>query len=221
MSDIYAPFVEPGDLVFDVGAHVGDRTAVFRQLGARVVAVEPQPELADVLRRLHGRDADVRVVQAACGSAAGEAELQLNVANPTVATLSHEMVARASTADGWREQAWTESIRVPVTTLDILVAEQGLPGFVKIDVEGLEHEVLAGLSRAIPALSFEFIGMMSDVARQALARIRTLGTYEFNVAIGESQELIWPYWKSADHADAFLQYDAPQLNSGDVYARHI
>ena len=32
-----------GDLVFDVGSHVGDRIAAFRRLGARVVACEPQP----------------------------------------------------------------------------------------------------------------------------------------------------------------------------------
>lgn len=37
----YRQFVKSGDLVFDVGANVGNRTAVFLRLGARVVAVEP------------------------------------------------------------------------------------------------------------------------------------------------------------------------------------
>ena len=50
-------FLGPGDLAFDIGAHVGDRTASFRRLGARVVAVEPQPRLARLLRLLFGRDA--------------------------------------------------------------------------------------------------------------------------------------------------------------------
>ena len=45
-----AQFVRPGDLVFDVGAHVGDRIAAFRRLGARVVAVEPQPALVRTLQ---------------------------------------------------------------------------------------------------------------------------------------------------------------------------
>lgn len=43
--DFYRQFVQPGALVFDVGAHVGNRLRVLRQLGARVVAVKPQPLL--------------------------------------------------------------------------------------------------------------------------------------------------------------------------------
>src|SRR5690606_17457557 len=40
LRDLYRPFVAPGGLVFDVGAHIGDRTAAFASLGARVVALE-------------------------------------------------------------------------------------------------------------------------------------------------------------------------------------
>jgi hypothetical protein len=57
MDDLYRRFVRPGDLVFDIGAHVGDRVAAFRRLGARIVAVEPQPALALTLNMLYGRDA--------------------------------------------------------------------------------------------------------------------------------------------------------------------
>ncbi|MGH2810685.1 MAG: FkbM family methyltransferase, partial [Actinomycetota bacterium] len=41
-------------------------------------------------------------------------------------------------------QAWTRTVRVPVTTLDALVARHGLPTFIKIDVEGFEAEVIRG-----------------------------------------------------------------------------
>ena len=43
MDRLYGRFVQPGDFVFDIGAHVGDRVASFQRLGARVVAAEPQP----------------------------------------------------------------------------------------------------------------------------------------------------------------------------------
>ena len=56
MDALYGQFVKRGDLVFDIGAHVGDRVASFRRLGARVVAVEPQPALAFTLSMLYGRD---------------------------------------------------------------------------------------------------------------------------------------------------------------------
>src|SRR5262244_3828725 len=71
MDRFYRPFVKPGDLVFDVGAHVGDRVAAFRRLGARVIAVEPQPALVRTLRVLFGRDSGVALVRSAVGGDPG------------------------------------------------------------------------------------------------------------------------------------------------------
>ncbi|MGA7186577.1 MAG: FkbM family methyltransferase, partial [Pseudolabrys sp.] len=59
MDRLYGRFVQPGDLVFDIGAHVGDRIASFRRLGARVVAAEPQPAPVKVLKLLYGRSRNV------------------------------------------------------------------------------------------------------------------------------------------------------------------
>jgi FkbM family methyltransferase len=71
MDRLYGQFVKPGDLVFDAGAHVGDRVAAFRRLEARVVAVEPQPALVRTLRLLYGRDDGVVIEPVALGAAAG------------------------------------------------------------------------------------------------------------------------------------------------------
>src|SRR5215470_12529728 len=71
MNRLYGQFVKPGDLVFDAGAHVGDRVAAFRRLKTRVVAIEPQPALVRTLRLLYGRDRDVAIEPAALGAAAG------------------------------------------------------------------------------------------------------------------------------------------------------
>src|SRR5262249_29950982 len=56
-----------GDLVFDIGAHVGARPAALRRLGARVVAVEPQPALVKTLKLLYGRDRAVAIEPVAIG----------------------------------------------------------------------------------------------------------------------------------------------------------
>src|SRR5947207_1118801 len=88
MHRLYGGFVKPGDVVFDVGAHVGDRTGAFRRLGCRVVAVEPQPALATTLRFLYGRDRMVAIERVAVGRSEGKVELILNVENPTVSTTS-------------------------------------------------------------------------------------------------------------------------------------
>ena len=42
LDGFHRRFLGPGDLAFDIGAHVGDRAASFRRLGAKVVALEPR-----------------------------------------------------------------------------------------------------------------------------------------------------------------------------------
>src|SRR5947208_5997118 len=92
MDRLYRQFVRPGDLVFDIGAHVGDRVAAFRRLGARVVAVEPQPLLLKTLQLLYGRDRSIEIEPVAAGREEGELVLNLNLANPTVSTASDAFI---------------------------------------------------------------------------------------------------------------------------------
>src|SRR5215470_993020 len=88
MDRLYGNFVRSGDLVFDVGAHVGDRVASFRRLGARVVAIEPQRAMVRTLRLLYGRDRSVTIEPVAVGGQAGRARMLINPDNPTVSSVS-------------------------------------------------------------------------------------------------------------------------------------
>lgn len=218
MDRLYGRFVGAGDLVFDVGSHVGDRVAAFRRLGARVVSVEPQPALVRTLRLLYGRDPAVTIEAVAVGRSEGEVELRLNVDNPTVSTASADFVRAAHGAPGWEGQAWSKTIRVPVTTLDRLIARHGEPRFIKIDVEGLEAEALAGLSKPVEALSFEFTTIQGGVGRACIARCAALGYRRFNAALGESQALVHEDWVTPEAIAAWLGALPHEANSGDIYA---
>ncbi|SFI36426.1 methyltransferase, FkbM family [Bosea sp. OK403] len=218
MDALYARFLKPGDLAFDIGAHVGDRVSSFRRLGARVVALEPQPGPARAIRLIHGRDPLVTLIEAACGDNEGAVTLQINSANPTVSTASPAFVGAAQGAGGWEGQVWDHEITVPCTTLDKLIWRQGLPALIKIDVEGFEAHVLAGLTKAVPVISFEFTTIQRDVAEACLALLDTLGPYRFNVALGESQSLELAEPASAEAIGGFLRDLPHSANSGDVYA---
>ena len=172
MDRLYAHFVKDGDLVFDVGSHVGDRIAAFRRLGARVVACEPNPPLVKTLRLIYGRDRKVTIEPVAVGAAVGEIDMSINVDNPTVSTASRDFVEASHGAPGWEGQVWGKTIKVSVTTLDALIARHGVPAFIKIDVEGYEAEALAGLTQPVPALSFEFTTIQRDVAHYLLGALR-------------------------------------------------
>jgi len=218
MDRLYARFVKPGDLVFDVGSHVGDRIAAFRRLGARVIACEPQPALVKTLRLIYGRDSSVTIEPVAIGRMEGKIELKINVDNPTVSTVSPDFVKASQGTPGWEGQNWDKSVTVPMTTLDALIARHGFPTFMKIDIEGFEAEALAGLSQPVAALSFEFTTIQRDVAQTCIARCQELGYVRYNAALGESQTLAHDDWQSAEAIGRWLDGLPMEANSGDVYA---
>ncbi|MBK1645772.1 methyltransferase FkbM [Thiocapsa imhoffii] len=219
MDRFYRSFLGPGDLAFDIGSHVGDRIGSFRRLGARVLALEPQPALARTLRWLYGRDPLVRIEVAAVGRVSGEAILHLNRTNPTVSTLSASFIAAAQGKPGWQGQSWDDRLRVRQVTLDDLIAGHGLPRFIKIDVEGFEAEVLGGLSQPPAALSFEFTTIQKEVARACLDACDRLGFTSFNAVLGEDHRFVLTSWVDAHTIGQWLTALPPAANSGDIYAR--
>lgn len=214
----YRRFVATGDLCFDVGAHLGDRTATFRRLGARVIAVEPQPRLLARLARRFGRDPGVALVAAALGAARGRAELAIDPMNPTIATLSRDFIREAGASRGFRGARWRERTTVEIVTLDALIATHGLPAFCKIDVEGYEDAVLEGLSQPLPALSLEYLPAALAPALAAIARLERLAPYRFNRSTGESMRLHHPRWLGAQEIAAELRQIPAEDGAGDVYA---
>jgi FkbM family methyltransferase len=219
----YGQFLGPGDLGFDIGAHVGSRVRAWRKLGARVLAIEPQPDCLRVLRLFFGRDQGVTIAPVAVGAEPGTARLALSTATPTVSTMSRDWIETVTADRGFARVRWDRTVEVEVTTLDELIARHGEPAFCKIDVEGFEADVLAGLSRPVRGLSFEYLPAAHDAALAALTHVDRLGAlgggYVYNYSPVETMRWASPRWLDADELTRLLDRFRPLGRSGDVYAR--
>jgi FkbM family methyltransferase len=214
----YKQFITEGDLVFDVGANIGNRSGLFLELGANVVAFEPQPDCARTLRDKYGSDA-FTLLRLGLGAAPGHATPHL--ADPDVLASTSREFQEATTAAGrFTPDQWVgKSIEIRVTTLDTAITMFGTPAFTKIDVEGGEPEVLAGPTSPLPALSFEFAREVLDHVDACLDHLARLGNYRVAFSLGES--LILSPWGTPDRLRADLERLPDDLCWGDVYAARV
>src|ERR1035437_8793745 len=212
----FSEFVQSGDLVFDVGANVGAKTALFVALGAKVVAFEPQPECARILAKRVSEPSSVCVVP--MGLAAESGTLTLNICSeaPVLSSFSPDWI-KGPFADYESD----EQVEVEVTTLDAAIQQFGTPQFVKVDVEGYERSVLRGLSKPVRAISYEFHSALIDEALECAKMLKRLGFQEFNLALGEEAALYAPGWLDYSSLECTLQAFASDSAGawGDVYAR--
>jgi FkbM family methyltransferase len=145
VQNVISAMVHPGDVVYDVGAHLGSLAlGAARLVGAsgRVVAFEGDPENIERLRENSLRNhlgACVQPVHAAVWSRQSDAGISFRRGKEQLSQGGVE-------SDGQRPVlANGEIISVPVTTFDDFVAGGGpVPRLIKIDVEGGEYEVLRG-----------------------------------------------------------------------------
>jgi len=162
-------FLRTGDTFIDVGSNHGTFSIVASGLvghGGLVVAIEPQPRLAGLLRRslAHG-PARFEVHQIACGDRSEEVEFYI----PLSTSGSAGRFARFSAVSRHR------TIKVPMRPLDDLVDWRRLPGrtFIKLDIEGSELAFLAGARQLIRATAPALLIELNPAAMRAAGTSRT------------------------------------------------
>ncbi len=214
--DFYRQLIRPGMLCFDVGANIGNRTAIFLALGARVIAIEPQPKCADFLQKRFG--SAITLLRKGLGAELGRAEMYIPESS-TIASISESWIesVRQSRFENYH---WNESLSIELSTLDLLISQYGLPDFCKIDVEGYEFPVLQGLSQPIPCLSFEYtLPEQSHELRSCLLRLQSLSPeYQCNYSIAETMAFALPQWIPISDMLQLISTSAfAGTGGGDIY----
>lgn len=216
----YQKFIKEKDLILDIGSHMGDRTDTFLQLGAQVVAIEPQPIFHNHLLKKYKRQDKVTVIDKAISNKEGKTQFHISSKYPTISTIAdQEWVDSIKNATSLNID-YNKTIDVDLTTIDKLTEKHGAFAFVKIDVEGHELEVLQGMTKTTPAVSFEFLSFSFDRLHQCLSYLDDMGYNSFNWSQGESfkfnmQDNTASIQELYDHVVA---YDSKKTFGGDVYA---
>jgi FkbM family methyltransferase len=213
VHEIYKILI-PGDLYFDIGAHLGAKSKHLIGTGVRLILVEPQPDLAVNLSRSFAVDDNV-VIQAGIGSANGILNMSVNTNSPALSTFTEKWKTGR-----FQEQQWDRTIQVNMVTLDSLIRDYGEPRYVKVDVEGFEAHVFEGLSKKTGALSFEFASEFLGDTEICIDRLLNLGYSRFNVSFYENRHFELSKWSDPRTVLATIRkkMNADHLLWGDLYA---
>jgi FkbM family methyltransferase len=184
-----------------------------------VIALEPQEQCFAALTEEFGTDRSVVLVRKAAATAEGELEMFIANAH-TISSLSLEWIRRVRESGRFADHQWDTRQLVQCTTVDALIATYGVPRFIKIDVEGFEPQVIRGLSRPVPYLSFEWTPEFSDAMEDCLAHLESIGLIETNYSAEESMELAFTTWLTPKDLKQYLKPMASDHRTfGDVYVR--
>lgn len=222
-----------GALVFEIGACIGDMVAGFLAHGAGwVVAIEPEEEDVEYMRKRFQDNGTVAFQTAAAGPEMGTAILHINKGARSCSTLVPDIAWGEDTQ--LRGMEAHERRSVPMITLDSLIAGYGMPDFINITAVRFEYQALCGLSQPVPYLAFAVTRatIQEGWAEKAIDRIMDISpiasfNYTNRSVLGRGKDggdaalLRWSSWKGPESIKRIL----PEVNElglwGSICVRMI
>jgi FkbM family methyltransferase len=162
-------------LIYDFGLHNGGDTAHYLQSGARVVAVEANPTMCAAVEEKFGdyiRNGQLTVINRGLGEHAGQMEFWVSDDDSEWSSFDRSNVSRL----GSRYHAITVDC-IPIVDI---IAEFGVPDYMKIDLEGHDRVCIAGLTQAT-APRYISIEMDHEHGDRDIRRLADLGYRDFKL----------------------------------------
>ena len=214
LRNFYGALLPPGVLVFDIGANIGLYSSVFSSLGAKVVALEPNPDCVRHILLSHD-GVLIETLQAAAGPRNGLAMISLSDKMDPISTMSEDWMESIQRVHPDYAGQWSKRVAVPVVTLDTVIQHFGVPYFIKIDVEGFEEKVLDGLSTQPALLSFEFNTAFLQATFRCLDYKLFSDDSLFNFAFGDPSVFALSKWVGREDLKRILGTMSQSVGAGE------
>jgi FkbM family methyltransferase len=176
-----------GDLVYDVGMHNGDDTAYYLWKGFRVVAIEANPALVAPAERRFATEiaaGRLRLVNAGIAATRGEADLHVSA--------SHDLLGSFDRGSAARFGGDVATVRVRCMPFEDVLAEHGVPHYLKIDIEGSDRLCVDAL--VPPGLpDYVSIEMSHESGDLDIRRLHALGYQRFKCVRQYDFRVIGPH----------------------------
>lgn len=220
-KQLYERILKNCNLIFDIGAYDGHKTAAFIEISKKVICCEPDPLNYQILRTRFRKNKNVVILNKAVFNINGYSDLLRAYEGSAFNTLKENWknILEKDDCRRWNEDLTFHdelALKVETVTLDTVIETYGIPDFIKLDVEGAELEVMEGLSHTIKAISFECtLPEFTAQAKQILAMLVAKDSrYKFNVIVNE--ELLFE--KNMVYADILTWLDSTDLYTFDMLA---
>lgn len=210
-------FPEKNLLVFDIGAHTGNKSRLFLELGCKVVAIEPQKNCMAELKKLKEKYPFLIIENCAVGKQEEQADFFTGV-NSETSTLSNDFKTHYEKLGTAK---YISSEKVPVTTLKKLFQKHGVPYYLKIDAEGFDEQIISTLDVPVEALEFEYLQPFKANCLNCVDKILSLDHYEFNFCRNEHPSFYFSRWQGGDEFKNALQALPNSVLHGNIFARQL
>ena len=214
LHEVYK-ILNKNDMIFDIGAHNGEKSIKLINFFSKIILVEPQPKCIEILKTKFSKLENAIIVQAGLSSKEEILDLKINSSNPLISTFSsHWDKGR------FKNSKWDKSLKIKTITLDKLISKYGQPSYIKIDVEGFEYKVLKGLSKKAGIISFEFTSEFFQESINCLNYLEKIGYDKFNFSEGERKKFS-SKWLNKNQLISSINEEikSDSLFWGDIYCR--
>ena len=162
-------------LLFDIGANRGDATACGLQKGFdKIVAIEPAPKMFSLLVRAYIYNPKVIPLKFAVSDSNNEQIEFYECVEDGLSSIEKGWLTDPSMPYNGKE---FRTITAVTCTMDWLIEQYGLPDLVKIDVEGAESQVLAGMTLKPKNICLEWSMPTLDQHIEQLRRLKEVNGY--------------------------------------------